>query len=59
MPLQEHHQIISVDDHLIEHPRVWQDRLPEKYPRVRPTDRGGRRQPSVGPMTIKSSRRWG
>ncbi len=27
MPLQEHHQIISVDDHLIEHPRVWQDRL--------------------------------
>jgi predicted TIM-barrel fold metal-dependent hydrolase len=31
MPLQEHHQIISVDDHLIEHPRVWQDRLPAKY----------------------------
>ena len=31
MPLQEHHQIISVDDHLIEPPRVWQDRLPAKY----------------------------
>ena len=31
MPLQEHHQIVSVDDHLIEHPRVWQDRLPEKF----------------------------
>ncbi|MCW2784711.1 MAG: hypothetical protein JWP74_1228 [Marmoricola sp.] len=31
MPLQDHHQIVSVDDHLIEHPRVWQDRLPEKY----------------------------
>ncbi|MGV0792153.1 amidohydrolase family protein [Mycolicibacterium sp. XJ1819] len=31
MPLQDQHQIVSVDDHLIEHPRVWQDRLPEKY----------------------------
>jgi len=31
MPLQEYHQIVSVDDHLIEHPRVWQDRLPEKF----------------------------
>lgn len=31
MPLQDHHKIISVDDHLIEHPRVWLDRLPEKF----------------------------
>jgi predicted TIM-barrel fold metal-dependent hydrolase len=31
MPLQDHMKIISVDDHLIEHPRVWQDRLPERY----------------------------
>ncbi|MCW2829722.1 MAG: amidohydrolase 2, partial [Aeromicrobium sp.] len=31
MPLQDHHQIVSVDDHLIEHPRVWQDRLPQKW----------------------------
>lgn len=31
MPLQDTHQIVSVDDHLIEHPRVWQDRLPEKF----------------------------
>jgi predicted TIM-barrel fold metal-dependent hydrolase len=42
MPLQDHHQIISVDDHLIEHPRVWQDRLPAKYqergPRIVETD---------------------
>lgn len=30
MPLQDHHQIISVDDHLIEHPRVWQDRVPAR-----------------------------
>ncbi len=36
MPLQDHMQIISVDDHLIEHPRVWQDRLPEKYKEAGP-----------------------
>ncbi|MFD6060209.1 amidohydrolase family protein [Rhodococcus wratislaviensis] len=31
MPLQDEHQIVSVDDHLIEHPRVWQDRLPDRF----------------------------
>lgn len=31
MPLQDHMKILSVDDHLIEHPRVWTDRLPQKY----------------------------
>jgi predicted TIM-barrel fold metal-dependent hydrolase len=31
MPLQDHMQIISVDDHLIEHPRVFADRLPAKH----------------------------
>ncbi|ORB32267.1 amidohydrolase family protein [Mycolicibacterium parafortuitum] len=30
MPLQDWMKIISVDDHVIEHPRVWQDRLPER-----------------------------
>jgi predicted TIM-barrel fold metal-dependent hydrolase len=30
MPLQDHHQIVSVDDHLVEHPRVWLDRLPAR-----------------------------
>ncbi|MDT7711297.1 MAG: hypothetical protein QOG20_6904 [Pseudonocardiales bacterium] len=42
MPLQDHHQIVSVDDHLIEHPRVWQDRVPERYreaaPRIQEVD---------------------
>jgi predicted TIM-barrel fold metal-dependent hydrolase len=33
-------KIISVDDHVIEHSMVWQDRLPEKYK-------------DVGPRTIK------
>src|SRR3954469_24699681 len=33
-------KIISVDDHVIEHATVWQDRLPEKYK-------------DVGPRTIK------
>lgn len=28
MPLQEWMKIISVDDHVIEHPQVWKDRLP-------------------------------
>lgn len=36
MPLQDHMQIVSVDDHLIEHPRVWQDRLPEKFKEMGP-----------------------
>ncbi len=31
MPLQDYMQLISVDDHLIEHPRIWADRLPAKY----------------------------
>lgn len=31
MPLQDNMQIVSVDDHVIEHPRVWADRLPERY----------------------------
>jgi len=31
MPLRDYMQIVSVDDHLVEHPRVWQDRLPEKF----------------------------
>jgi predicted TIM-barrel fold metal-dependent hydrolase len=42
MPLQARHQIVSVDDHLIEHPRVWQDRLPERFkergPRIHEID---------------------
>jgi predicted TIM-barrel fold metal-dependent hydrolase len=29
MPLQEHMKLISVDDHVVEHGRVWTDRLPE------------------------------
>lgn len=31
MPLQDYMQIVSVDDHLVEHPRVRQDRLPKKF----------------------------
>jgi predicted TIM-barrel fold metal-dependent hydrolase len=36
VPLQDHHQIVSVDDHLIEHPRVFLDRLPEKFQEAGP-----------------------
>ena len=31
MPLPDDAQIISVDDHVIEHPRVWLDRVPSKF----------------------------
>ena len=31
MPLQPWMDLISVDDHLIEHPNVWADRLPRAY----------------------------
>ena len=59
MPLQDHHQIISVDDHMIEHPRVWLDRLPgrlhEAGPHVVEDEQGhhvwefeGRRYPQIG-----------
>ena len=37
MPLQNHMKIISVDDHLIEHPRVWQDRLAAQFKEAGPT----------------------
>lgn len=36
MPLQDHMKIVSVDDHLIEHGRVWSDRLPSKYKEIGP-----------------------
>src|SRR6266516_5243305 len=36
MPLQDEHQIVSVDDHLVEHPRVWQDRVPERMKEAAP-----------------------
>jgi predicted TIM-barrel fold metal-dependent hydrolase len=59
MPLQDHMRLISVDDHLIEHPMVWQDRLPAAYreqgPRIVETPEGhqvwmyeGRRYTNIG-----------
>jgi predicted TIM-barrel fold metal-dependent hydrolase len=42
--LEDSVQLVSVDDHVIEHPRVWEDRLPaalrERGPRVIQTDDG-------------------
>lgn len=59
MPLQDHMHIISVDDHLIEHPRVWTDRIPSQYaeacPQIVETEAGhhvwryeGRMYPQIG-----------
>jgi predicted TIM-barrel fold metal-dependent hydrolase len=71
MPLQDHHQIVSVDDHLIEHPRVWQDRVPERYreaaPRIQEVDGkhmwhyGGNVFPTVGLNAVagKPREEWG
>lgn len=45
MPLQPWMKLLSTDDHLIEHPAVWSDRLPEKYretgPRIVEQPRAG------------------
>ena len=35
MPLQSWTNVISVDDHLIEHPLAWRDRLPRDEARER------------------------
>jgi predicted TIM-barrel fold metal-dependent hydrolase len=44
VPLQDHMKLISVDDHLIEPPTLWQDRLPVRYleagPRIVEVDNG-------------------
>ena len=37
MPLQDHMRLISTDDHVIEHPRVWLDRLPSSDGEAAPT----------------------
>jgi predicted TIM-barrel fold metal-dependent hydrolase len=36
MPLQDHMKLVSVDDHLIEHPNVFQDRLPKNFRELGP-----------------------
>jgi hypothetical protein len=36
MPLLPWMKLLSTDDHLIEHPRVWTDRLPKKYQETSP-----------------------
>ena len=36
MPLPDDTQIVSVDDHVIEHPNVWQDGLPARFKQAGP-----------------------
>ncbi|MFE9327552.1 amidohydrolase family protein [Nocardia sp. NPDC052278] len=36
MPLSPNTKPISVDDHLVEHPRLWLDRLPQKWHEMAP-----------------------
>jgi predicted TIM-barrel fold metal-dependent hydrolase len=53
-------QLVSVDDHLIEHPRVWLDRLPRRFadraPRVIEAVEAGRDQ--AGKAYSKGSEIW-
>jgi predicted TIM-barrel fold metal-dependent hydrolase len=37
MPLQDHMKLISTDDHVVEHPDVWVDRLPARLRESGPT----------------------
>lgn len=50
MPVQPWMKMLSVDDHLIEHPRVWSDRLSSRYleagPRIVDLKRPGGSQPA-------------
>lgn len=68
MPMPEDVQIVSVDDHVIEHPNVWQDRLPAKYrdagPRNLKDEDGndvwefeGRRSYNIGLNAVAGKRR--
>jgi len=68
MPLTGDVQIVSVDDHVIEHPNVWQDRLPAKYKEAGPKnlkdehgqdvwEYEGRRQYSVGLNAVVGKKR--
>jgi predicted TIM-barrel fold metal-dependent hydrolase len=72
MPLQDYMKLVSVDDHLIEHPRVWLDRLPardhDQAPRIIETDEGhqvwtyqGTVYPNIGLNAVagKDPREWG
>src|SRR5581483_7881497 len=71
MPLRDHMQLISVDDHLVEPPHVWQDRLPAAYreagPRIVQEDLEGappadvwfyegRRYPQIGLNAVAGKR---
>jgi predicted TIM-barrel fold metal-dependent hydrolase len=68
VPLPDDVQIVSVDDHVIEHPNVWQDRLPARFkeagPRNIKDENGldvwefeGRRAYSIGLNAVAGKRR--
>jgi len=71
MPLQDHHHLISTDDHLVEPPHVWQQWLPaslrDRGPKIVEEDRGeqppaevwhyaGRRYPQIGLNAVAGKR---
>ena len=62
MPLTDDMHLVSVDDHLIERPGVWQDRLPARYrelgPRIAEADGTETDQHGFGQKVPKGSQVW-
>lgn len=62
MPLTEETQLISVDDHLVEKPELWLERLPKKYldvgPRIIEADGTETDQYGFGTKVPKGSQAW-
>jgi predicted TIM-barrel fold metal-dependent hydrolase len=62
MPLTDDMQLVSIDDHLVEKPDVWQSRLPRKYlelgPRIIEADGTETDQYGFGNKVPKGSQAW-
>jgi predicted TIM-barrel fold metal-dependent hydrolase len=62
MPLTDDMQLISVDDHLVERPGVWADRLPKKFvesgPRIIEASGDEKDQYGFGQGVTKGSQVW-
>jgi predicted TIM-barrel fold metal-dependent hydrolase len=62
VPLTDDMQLVSVDDHLVEKPQLWQERLPQKFleagPRVIEADGTESDQYGFGTKVPKGSQVW-
>jgi predicted TIM-barrel fold metal-dependent hydrolase len=60
MPLQDHMKLVSVDDHVVEHPLVWQTRLPERLRETGPriVEIGGETRDAHGAVIPAGAQVW-